>query len=276
MQVGTITVDGRQFGVVSFGEADDAPSFLPDGDGSHESAGAKQLPGRPHAAHRGGVAPSHGRPRREGKAEDHFTSGRLDLPAGTPESGDRVHGRFAEARDRAREELKAKPWLNEKATHIIAGENPHPEAATALWEETINRMAVRGTTFEKEMRRTNERGYYEGYSASVDPQTRRVIEAGRDRALNYSNVSNYATDNASNQPGNQLADNENRRGTFIDTRPPIHGEHFKGPDTRIPSHQKAWRSLVYESEALKAAQKAEDDKVAARTGNNFDPETMAP
>lgn len=175
----------------------------------------------------------------------------------SPTGGSRVYGRLADARDRARQEIKDKPWLNDKAMHIFAGENPDPDASTALWEETINRAAVRGTSVEKELRHTSEGGYFAGWRDSVSPETRKVLEASRDRALNYSNVSNYATDNSSGD----LAARDSATGNFTE-RSVYNREHFFGPDNRIASHQRAYHDMVGESEAQRAA----DPSAAARSG----------
>src|ERR1035437_564041 len=227
MHIGVITVDGYDVGTVTFtfGDPSDAPASvgvvpraMDAPIGGHHAHGAighavsghrstrmaheSHQEALKHHGHRHG--PGH-YPRGEERK-----GGEVNIKDDVAVGGDRVYGKFAEARDKARQELKDKPWLNEKAIHIIAGENPDPKAATAIWEETINRAAVRGTSVEHEMRRTIEGGYYEGYRAGVSPETRKGIEEARDRALSHSNVSNYATDNSSGG----LAARENASGSF--------------------------------------------------------------
>jgi hypothetical protein len=250
LQVGLITVDGRAVGFIALeGGTNPQPdnvtqaspllqnaAFMTD-DGLSAS---RNLPGYGgHRTARGQDGTGHG--------GDRYTGRQVEGSA-SPVGGDRVYGGFAEARDRARAELKANPDLNEKAMHIFAGENPDPDASTALWEETINRMAVRGTSLEKELRTTREGGYYEGWRDEVSPSTRKTLEASRDRALNYSNVSNYATDNSSGD----LARRDRESGHFTEKQV-LNREHFFGPDNRIDAHQKAYNKLVAESEAQRAA-----------------------
>lgn len=268
MQIGLITVNGRPIGTVSIEVGkNEAPDYkvkntllhntsLTSRDGAEERpfVGQGQMPkGGYHAQHGSQAAPplspapSPAGPRFGGEGD---TDPR-PAPAYSG-AGGRVYGGLASARDRAREELRAKPWLNEKAMHIFAGENPDPTASTALWESAINRMAVRGTTLEKELRHTSEGGYYEGWRDQVSPTTRKVLEASRDRALAYSNVSNYATDNSSGA----LAARERASGTFTAKTDPINGESFFGPDNRIANHQRAYSALVRESETGRAANPA--------------------
>jgi N-acetylmuramoyl-L-alanine amidase len=243
MQIGVISVDGRPIGTVTM-KIGTPDAVVPRDD---RMASLGESPDFSPSAIPGGTTPSHHgfeghHP--HGSPDGGKASGGAPVPyAAAPVGGDRVHGRLAEARDRARDELKAKPWLNEKAMHIIAGENDDPNAATAVWEETINCAAVRGTSIEKELGRTNEGGYYEGWRSNVSPETRKVLEAAP-----YSNVSNYATDNASGD----RARHDRETGHFTE-RKVLNGEHFFGPDNRIPKHVNKWNELVHESETMRAA-----------------------
>jgi hypothetical protein len=248
MQIGAITIGGRVVGSVTLSEG----SATPDAQPAPILASYDAMDFAPGTYGRSEYEPgTMARPRHHSGPDHGQIKGaypELDVKDSTSYGGSKVYGRFAEARDRARQELKAKPWLNEKAMHIFAGENPDPEASTALWEETINRAAVRGTSLEKELRHTSEGGYYAGWRDQVSPATRKVLEASRDRALNYSNISNYATDNSSGG----LARREREQGIFPE-RQVYNREHFFGPDNRIPEHGRAWRDLVNESEAKRAA-----------------------
>lgn len=283
MQAGYITVDGRPVGTIDIRVMDgrepppellltsysddgtvmdhgDGPMAWGDHRGSHDTTHERRGTTDSHEPHRSHQGPSEREIQREATPDQ-------PLPDPAPEGSDRVYGRLAEARDRARQELKDKPWLREKARHIFAGENEDPEAQVALWEETINRAAVRGTSVEKELRHTSEGGYYKGRRGYVSEDMRQQIDRARDRALNYSNVSNYATDNSSSW----LAAKESRLGTFVD-RKVIAGEHFKGPDTRIPTHTSTWHELVTESHGIHQGVKALEGKgeevPAAATGEN--------
>jgi len=249
-KIGNIMIGGRIVGTVTVTRGALTPpvDFSPVM-ASYESSGDNDAPGLyGRSEHAPGSLPP---PRHHSGPDGN------DIKGAAPEAnihspdfvgGSRVYGKFADARDRARQELKDKPWLNDKAMHIFAGENPDPTASTALWEETINRAAVRGTSIEQELRHTSEGGYFAGWRDSVSPETRKVLEASRERALNHSNVSNYATDNASG--GKAASDRD--RGLFPE-RSVFNGEHFFGPDTRVASHTRNWNSLVSESEAKRAA-----------------------
>lgn len=266
MQIGLISIGGRAIGTITLERADaPLPSYVPknsmfqnasldasDGYSAEASSYGRSGPGPGHNQPSSGEAqqpPAAPRPNRFGGEGD--TDPRPETHPAV--SGARVHGRLASARDRARQELADNPRLNEKAMHIFAGENPDPTASTALWESAINRMAVRGTTLSQELRRTNEGGYYEGWRDEVSPSTRKVLEASRDKALAYSNVSNYATDNSS---GN-LAARENASGTFTE-KSVYNREHFFGPDNRIASHQRSYNDLVRESEVGRVAAGSND------------------
>lgn len=268
MQIGIITIGGREVGLVSLthGEPDMKPPMLaPDADFDRElgpdDGGVLPEQGGRHHGHR-----FHGESRHESDEphrHDHPRGEPLNLPDPHVEAGDRVYGRFAAARDRARDELKEKPWLNEKAVHIFAGENVDPNASTALWESAINRMAVRGTNLETELRRTREGGYYAGYRDDVSPETRRIIENSRERALNYSNISGYATDNASNQPGNNLAERDVASGRFREQS--VHNrEHFLAPVGESRDWHQRWQGMTYESETMRAARRSTETPTSVR------------
>jgi hypothetical protein len=266
MQIGLITLDGRIVGNVTW--SDDADDAFWGGAPEGAVAGAPlDAGGERH--HRGADGePRHRHRDGGGRERDDRDYPDLKLSPPGPLAGDHVSGEFAAARDRARAELAAKPWLNEKAMHIFAGENRDPTASTALWESAINRMAVRGTSLEKELRRhassgKDEGGYYAGYASHVDPHTRQVLEASRDRALSYSNVSNYATDNSSGA----LAARERASGSFLH-RSTYNHEHFFAPGHAEPALRDQWRRMMYGSEVAKEA-----EKTAKAMDKPFNPET---
>jgi hypothetical protein len=108
---------------------------------------------------------------------------------------------LAGQRARFAEEIKNNPALREKILRISAGENLHGDANTAVFESAMNRAAMMNTSLAFEMRRTNEGGYYAGYKDNLSAADRKIAEAGLARALGGSNVSNYATENASGSWG---------------------------------------------------------------------------
>jgi hypothetical protein len=180
MRIGDITIGGLVVGSVTVDDEPTPPANFMPVLASYETMDEGSEPGAY------GRVPGH-----EGSPDSSSVHGAhpdVHIRDPAPTGGSRVYGRFAEARDRAREELTAKPWLNDKAMHIFAGENPDPDASTALWEETINRAAVRGTSIEQELRHTSEGGYFAGWREHVSPETRKVLEESRDRALHYYNV----------------------------------------------------------------------------------------
>jgi hypothetical protein len=260
VQIGSITIGGRIVGSVTLL----TDTLSPDSVRAPTLASYETMDAAPGSVGRSeydpGTLPS---PRHHAGPDRGDVKGAYpEVHVGNPTSVGvgRVYGRLAEARDKARQEIKDKPSLNEKAMHIFAGENDDPAAATALWEETINRAAVRGTSLEQELRHTSEGGYFAGWRDQVSPETRKVLEESRDRALNYSNVSNYATDNSSGG----LAERDRESGHFTEKNF-LNREHFFGPDNRIPAHQRAYHDLVNESEAGRAADPAATAN-AASTG----------
>jgi hypothetical protein len=270
--IGEITVGGFKIGVIRLDDGPGVASPFPDPDlhepmsryGSGFRRQPQSAPGGHHHEHAPPHAGHHGRRQRFGGEGD------TDPPPSTapdsvhPES-DRVYGELAAARDRARRELAEKPWLREKAIRIMAGENNNPLAATSLWESAINRAAVRGTNLESEIRRhQTEGGYYAGYNANPSAHERAVHEQALDRALGYSNVSGYATDNSSNQPGNHLADRDVNSGRF-ERRAVYNGEHFFRPLGQSQRWRRKWEQLQYQSETIRAmeAHKAEAEQLAS-------------
>lgn len=102
-------------------------------------------------------------------------------------------------RSRFRRELEETPGLKEKIMAIAAGEQGDPSGNLAVIETMMNRASMMGTSLAHEARTTGERGYYAGYNPAAlgNSRTRSMIESNLNKALGGSNVSNYATDNAS-------------------------------------------------------------------------------
>lgn len=155
------------------------------------------------------------------EAPPHFTTGDVDKA---------VHGR-GRGIDRSKftQELRDKPGLREKILRIAANEQgSHPEGTQAIIESMMNRAQMRGTSLEREARWTGEGGYYAqgnmGRGALENARHRAILERSLQGALGGSNVSNYATDNASGAFGR----GEVESGKFL-FRKQIHGEIFTSP-----------------------------------------------
>jgi hypothetical protein len=104
-------------------------------------------------------------------------------------------------RSRFQAELDADPALKQKVLAISAGENQDPVANQAVMESMMNRAAMMKTPLAFEARTTGEGGYYAGYNPAAlnNPAYMKMAEGNLDKVLKGSNVSNYATDNASGQ-----------------------------------------------------------------------------
>jgi hypothetical protein len=108
---------------------------------------------------------------------------------------------LAGQRARFAEELKNNPALREKVLRISAGENLDNNANRAVFESAMNRASMMNTSLAFEMRRTSEGGYYAGYKDNMSAADRKIAEGNLAAALGGSNVSNYATENASGSWG---------------------------------------------------------------------------
>ncbi len=175
---------------------------------------------------------------------------------GAVESAEPMGGLRSLAQDRERfaKELEAKPWLREKILGIAAGENKNPRANLAVIESMMNRASARGTSLEQAARRYGHEagGYYAGYdpAGARSPRHRGMIEGNLAKALGGSNVSDYATDNASSW----LAAKNKRTGRFR-LQYEQGGESFFSPGTAGGAHGPAsreryerWRKGLDENE----------------------------
>ena len=154
-------------------------------------------------------------------------------------------------RSRFAAELQANPALRNKIMAISAGENLDPQANLAVIELMMNRADMMGTSLAAESRLHGKEpnGYYAGYSprALQNPQTRAMIEQNLQTALQGSNVSNYATDNAS---GSFAAD-RNSNGMYAKTFS-AGGETFSyptGDDARGHDRYQDWKDRVSTAQA---------------------------
>jgi hypothetical protein len=145
--------------------------------------------------------------------------------------------------------MENNPMLRERLLAISAAENNDPQANLAVIESAMNRASARGTSLEAQLRFAGQGGYYPtaNYKA-LQTKKRAMYEANLSRALAGSNVSNYATDNSSNQPGNALAARDVSSGRFEETVPNMNGEHFFIPKGQGGGSMRrkydAWRSGI--------------------------------
>jgi hypothetical protein len=158
-----------------------------------------------------------------------------------PSSGAPNAGSTGGSRERFAQELAANPALREKIMAISAGENLNQSANLGVIESMMNRASMMGTSLAFEARRTGEGGYYAGYNAEAlnDPTKRAMIENNLRLALGGSNISNYATDNASGAWGAARM-----AGMYTQTFG-AGGEMFgypSGPDARGAAQYAAWRA----------------------------------
>lgn len=133
----------------------------------------------------------------------------LTSPSGIPPqvaSDQPVQGLQA-SRARFTQELQD-PKFREHFLATMAGEQNDPTGNLAVMESAMNRAAMMGTPLASEVRPASGGGYYAGYNESAlkDPAMRAILEKNLEAALRGSNVSNYATDNASGDFGrNRIA-----------------------------------------------------------------------
>ena len=171
-----------------------------------------------------------------------------------------------EGRKRFAEELANNPALKEKLFGIVMGENKDDRAGRSVMESAMNRAVVRGTSLAAQLKLhaqsgVNEGGYYAGYRPGDVNRYRGRLEGQLADVLAGSNVSNYATDNASSW----LAEKHKRNNTFR-MREEYGKETFFSPDSRIRSQYERWKAMVAESEASKVAGTPEADDIDFEQG----------
>lgn len=119
-----------------------------------------------------------------------------------PGSDGTPNGNLAADRAKFKAEMDANPALRDKVMRIAANEQgKHGIGTQAVIESMMNRASMKGRTLAQEAKWTGEGGYYEqgnmGRGSLENPAHRKVLEGSLDKALAGSNVSDYATDNAS-------------------------------------------------------------------------------
>jgi hypothetical protein len=142
--------------------------------------------------------------------------------------------------DRARfaKELQDNPQLRAHIMAVSAGENLDPRSNLSVLESMMNRASMMGTTLAQESRLSPYGGYYAGYNPSAlnNPRTRSMIEYNLGAALDGSNISNYATDNASGD----FAARRNTNGMYTPVAN-YGGETFSYPSrTDARGHDRYW------------------------------------
>jgi hypothetical protein len=170
-----------------------------------------KYPGRARFHEKVGMPTRHGEAQREAAKRTVRTPPGLRAPSKPEEAPETTEaatkGGFARGggkldRSWAAQELREKPWLRDKILRIAANEQgSNPEGTQAVLESMMNRAEVRGTSLEAQAKWVGERGYYAqgnmGRGALENPQHRAVLERSLSNTLAGGNVSNYATDNAS-------------------------------------------------------------------------------
>jgi hypothetical protein len=97
------------------------------------------------------------------------------------------------------QELTQNPALRDHILAIGAGENMDDRANVGVYESLMNRAAMMGTSLSQEARLARDGGYYAGYNPAAlkDPATRQRLNTNLELALSGTNITHYATDNAS-------------------------------------------------------------------------------
>lgn len=142
----------------------------------------------------------------------------------------KASGTLKEQRARFAKELEDNPALREKVLTLAANENLDSKANVSVIESMMNRAAMAGTTLEAQARwyKLDHNGYYQRGNGPANLAAKRaMVEDSLKRALEGSNVSNYATGNASGDyVRGKLA-----RGVYSGGLKSLYnGEYFVGED----------------------------------------------
>lgn len=267
MQVGTITVDGRQIGDVTQGDSIDTYAPLAPAAGAAPMAMPPSAPiGHAYGGH------SH---YSDHHAPTHHYAGSSGRSGSSEPIGDIPYSSNGNPFDRSRfaKELEEKPWLRDKVHQLAAGEDRPDKgesrrANMAVMETMMNRAVVRGTSLEKQAKWYGREhgGYYAGKPSHLSDVERSNSEENLKNVLAGSNITNYATDNSSVG----LAAREKATGSFVHHKD-IHGESFFSPGHAEPVLRDRWSDLHQKATAF------EQNKATDTAANKpFDPGTMAP
>jgi murein DD-endopeptidase MepM/ murein hydrolase activator NlpD len=156
-------------------------------------------PEREHGWSRGkdGVAPQGGLTSPSGGV-----LAKVDASAKVSDVGSAQGGGLAADRARFKAELDADPALRAKVLRIAANEQgKHGLGTQAVLESMMNRASFKGTSLAAQAKWTGEGGYYAmgtmGRGALEDKEHREVLEGSLAKVYGGSNITDYATDNAS-------------------------------------------------------------------------------
>jgi hypothetical protein len=161
-------------------------------------------------------------------------------------------GTLKTQRERFQKELDANPALRDKVLSIAAGENMNKDANVSVIETMMNRAAMAGTSLAAQATLASQGGYYAGYNPGALNTRKDFLEDSLNKALGGSNVSNYATGNASGD----FVRNKLARGVYSGglRYKSDNGEYFVGED-RGRGYQ-AWLKATKDAEAAAAAASA--------------------
>lgn len=267
MQVGIIMLGGRQIGVIMQGQEsiDTTTPMISDGGPSGNSMLGDDMP-EAHDDHEHG-APS-GVRRRSRRGSERSAERRERKPTAQSSDGMDAYGDGDGGKSRAKEkdetrydiakgnpfdrsrferELAEKPWLREKIKRLSLGENKDRTANLAVIESMMNRAAVRGTSLEQQAKRhaqsgLDERGYYAGYAKSYNPDQGAMADRNIDKALQGSNVTDYATDNSSGDLARRTKVN-GRFNHHKDFGGKGNWESFWSPGNAEPAFRNKWQQM---------------------------------
>ena len=206
-----------------------APPSMPARPGTTVFRRGIRIPGRPAPEPRTGVPykePPLGAPRAPAEAAE-------TVEEAVKKGYRRAEGTGLYDRSNFKRELDSNPALRQRVAAIAMAEGgTSSEAQTAVVEAMMNRARVRGHTLAQEAEWSDRGGYYaaegrgRGMGMTNNPNLLAGANSSIDRALNGSRIVGQATDQASNQPGNNLADRDIASGKFTLVRKMPNGEYY--------------------------------------------------
>lgn len=169
-----------------------------------------------------------------------------EVPSGTPgwspAATNSVENALVADRAQLKAEGEANPEVKEQAFRAMRNEQgANPLGVQMVLESMVTRARIRGHSLEQVSRSTKvPGGYYDNAPTSgTVTQNRQVYEDAWNNVFNKgSNASNFATGNASNQPGNPLADRRSaEQGGYLATQ---NNEYFFHPNMDEKRDLAAW------------------------------------
>ena len=137
------------------------------------------------------------------------------------------------------------PRVRQRVLQIAGNEqSSHPQGTQAVIESLMNRASVSGRSLWQEAQWYQQGGYYDRGGGGGDP---RVLNQSLQNAMRGSNISNYATDNASNTPTANaregLARREVQTGRFHN-QSQYGGEWFQSPGSSGNFPRAQWQQWM--------------------------------